>query len=272
MTKQRTVHRKLRRGTAAARALVIAGAFIAVFPVVYTAVNAFNNGFGTGFLPEQWGFYGFYEAFIRRPDYLIKFWNSLLISAVIAAGQVIISCLAGYGFSKFTFPFKEAIYFFVIIMMLMPYQVTLVSNSLMVDLLHIDNTYWALILPGIFSPFGVFLMRQAFDSMSEETREAAMLEGGSQLTILRKIALPGCKSTVAALALLSFVDAWNMVEQPLVFLKDSLKYPLSVFLAQMDESNIGVLCVCGILAAFPVLALFFFCEEDLMDSVANLKV
>lgn len=264
--------KKLKKSTVSLRILILVGAAFALFPVVYTAINAFGNAGGTGFFPDQWGVSGFYEVFVRRPDYLIKLWNSLLICGTIIVGQVVVSCLAGYGFSKFSFPFKEAIYFLVIIMMIMPYQVTLVSNSLMMGLLNLDDTYWALILPGIFSPFGVFLMRQAFDVSSEEMRESAMLEGASQLTILRRIVLPNCRSTVAALVLLGFVDVWNMVEQPLVFLNDPLDYPLSVFLSQMNESNVGVLCVCGILAAIPVLLLFFYCEEDLIDSVSNLKM
>lgn len=106
------------------------------------------------------GLSGFYEVFVRRPDYLIKFWNSLLLAGAIAAGQCALSSLAGYGFSKFEFPFREAVYFAVIVLMLMPYQVTLVSNYFITDALHLNNTCWAILLPGIFSPFGVFLMRQ----------------------------------------------------------------------------------------------------------------
>lgn len=169
------------------------------------------------------------------------------------------------------FPFKETIYFTVIVMMLMPYQVTLVSNFIVVKALHMDNTYWSIFLPGIFSPFGVFLMRQGFDSMPQELREAAMLEGCQELRILTKIALPVCRGQLTALVLLCFVDSWNMVEQPLVFLKETFRYPISVFLAQMDESRMDILCTCGILVTLPTLLLFLFCEEDLMDGIAKWK-
>ncbi len=185
-------------------------------------VNAFAKNIPVettkGFLPSVWGLSGFYEVFVRRPDYLIKFWNSLLLSCAIVVGQCVFSALAGYGFSKFVFPMRETIYFVVIVLMLMPYQVTLVSNFLITEALHLNNTYWAILLPGIFSPFGVFLLRQGFDAMPEEIREAAMLEGCSQLRLLIQIGVPVCKGPLTALILLSFVDAWNMVEQPLVFL------------------------------------------------------
>ncbi len=96
-------------------------------------------------------------------------------------------------------------------------------------------------LPGIFSPFGVFLMRQGFDATADEMREAALI-------------------------LLGFADAWNMVKQPIVFLQETFRYPISVFLAQMDESRMHVLCTCGILVLLPVLLLFLFSEEDLTNA------
>ncbi|MCI8449656.1 MAG: carbohydrate ABC transporter permease [Eubacterium sp.] len=253
------------------RAAVVLLAAAVLFPVLYMFMNAFAQETDGGFFPSRFGLSGFYEVFVRRPDYLVKFWNSILLSVAIVAGQGIISCLAGYGFAKFNFPFKEAVYYAVIVIMLMPYQVTLVSNFIVTDALDLNNTYWAILLPGIFSPFGVFLMRQGFETVPEELRGAAMLEGASQMRILMQIALPLCRWQLMTLVLLSFVDAWNMVEQPLVFLKEAFRYPISVFLAQMSESRIDILCTCGIMVTLPVLLLFLFCEEDLTDSAARLK-
>lgn len=249
------------------RILVLILGAAALFPVVYMFVNAFDTPAAAGEpLSAGWGLSGFYEVFVRRPDYLIKFWNSLLLAGAIVAGQCALSSLAGYGFSKFEFPFRETVYFAVIVLMLMPYQVTLVSNYLITDALHLNNTCWAILLPGIFSPFGVFLMRQGFDATADEMREAAMLEGCPQLRLLIQIAVPVCKGPLAALILLGFADAWNMVEQPIVFLKETFRYPISVFLAQMDESRMHILCTCGILVLLPVLLLFLFSEEDLTNA------
>ena len=264
-------HKQLPLRMMIGRLIVVLLAAIVLLPVVYMVVHAFAVEKNGGFLPARFGFSAFYEVFLRRPDYLVKFWNSLLLSVVIVAGQVTVSCLAGYGFARFQFPFKEVIYFAVIVMMLMPYQVTLVSNFFVVKALHLDNTYWAIFLPGIFSPFGVFLMRQGFDSMPSELREAAMLEGCKELRILMKIALPVCRGQLTALVLLCFVDSWNMVEQPLVFIKETFRYPISVFLAQMDENRMDILCTCGILVTLPTLLLFLFCEEDLTEGMAKWK-
>lgn len=242
-----------------------------LFPVIYTAVNSFSKGF-LGLEIQQYGLEGYYEVFLSCPDYLIKFWNSLLLSAVIVTGHVILSCLAGYGLSRFPIPGKNIYFYLLIIIMMMPYQVTLVSNFIVIDKLHLLDLYLAIILPAIFSPFGVFLMRQSFDACPKEHVEAAMLDGGDPFPILIKIMLPECKASIVTLVLLCFIDSWNMVEQPLIFIRNAYRYPLSVFLAQIEESNRAVLCVCGILASLPTLLLFFYSEDDLMDGIGFCRV
>lgn len=266
--------------------------FFAIFvllPIIYTVTNSFMGageisryygqmnveGSKTMFhiLPDKITIDGYYQMLFRRPDYLMKFWNSILLSGSIVIGQVIISCMAGYAFSKFRFPGRDAIFFVLIILMMMPYQVTLVSNFIVLDKMGLIGSYAAVILPAIFSPFGVFLMRQVIDSMPNDILEAASLDGASQITKLVKIVIPRCRSGVVSLIILSFVDSWNMVEQPLVFLKDSYSYPLSVFLSNANQSDPSLGFACGILAMIPVALLFFFYEDELVEgiSMSNLK-
>ena len=239
----------------------------ALGPMLYTFLNAFSSGISYGLLPSEWSLQGWREVLLSRPHYLAKFWNSLGLSAVIVAGQVLLSCLAGYGFSKFRFRGKEALFFLVILLMMMPYQVTLVSNYLMLDRLGLVGSYWALILPAMFSPFGVFLLRQVFDTCPSDILEAARLDGAGNLRILFGILVPRCWAGVISLGILSFIDAWNMVEQPIVFLESEYDYPLSVFLTRMNGQNIGVLCACGVLAALPVVLLFLYYDQELTEGV-----
>ena len=239
----------------------------ALGPVAYTFVNSFAEGYAYGLIPQNWSLNGWYQVFIRQPHYLFKFWNSLLLAAVIAAGQTVVSCLAGYGFSKFRFPGKDAVFFLVIILMMTPYQVTLVSNYLMLDKLGLIGSWWALILPAVFSPFGVFLLRQVFDTCSSELLEAARLDGAGDLRILFGILVPRCRAGVVSVVILSFIDAWNMVEQPIVYLKSEYDYPLSVFLSQLNRPDVGVLCTCGLLAAVPVVLLFLYYDQELTEGV-----
>ncbi len=242
-------------------------AAVAVGPMLYTFVNSFSGNGAYGLLPTEWSLQGWKEVFWTRPHYLAKFWNSFGISVAIVVGQVFLSCLAGYGFSKFRFWGKEVLFFLLIIIMMMPYQVTLVSNYLILDKLGLMGTQWALILPAAFSPFGVFLLRQVFDTCPNDILEAARLDGAGNLRILFSILVPRCRAGVISLGILSFIDAWNMVEQPLVFLESRYDYPLSVFLTQMRGGNIGVMCTCGVLAALPVVLLFLYCDQELTEGV-----
>lgn len=240
---------------------------IALGPMLYTFVNAFSGSTSYGLFPIEWSLQGWKEVLWNRPHYLAKFWNSMGLAAAIVLGQVLISCLAGYGFSKFRFRGKEALFFLVILLMMMPYQVTLVSNYLMLDKLDLVGSKWSLILPGVFSPFGVFLLRQVFDTCPNELLEAARLDGAGNLRILFHILVPRCRAGVISLGILSFIDAWNMVEQPIVYLKSGYDYPLSVFLTRMDGQNLGVLCTCGVLAALPVVLLFLYYDRELTEGV-----
>lgn len=263
----------MKKRTAIAKLLVLSLlSMIALGPMLYTFANAFSSSSSYGLLPTEWSLQGWKEVFWNRPHYLAKFWNSMGLAVAIVLGQVLISCLAGYGFSKFRFRGKEVLFFLVILLMMMPYQVTLVSNYLMLDGLNLIGSKWALILPGVFSPFGVFLLRQVFDTCPNELLEAARLDGAGNLRILFRILVPRCRAGVISLGILSFIDAWNMVEQPIVFLKSGYDYPLSVFLARMDGENIGALCTCGVLAALPVVLLFLYYDQELTEGVAMTRL
>lgn len=265
--------------------LLTAAACLFLLPVVYTIGNSLmgseeiftyysaltdesaSGSMAFHLFPDRPTLDGFYEILLRRPDYLMKFWNSLLLTGAIVAGQSLLAILAGYGFSKFQFPCKNILFVAVVILMMMPYQVTLVSNYIVLKEMNLIGGYLAVILPGIFSPFGVFLMKQSFDQVPKEMMESAKLDGANQLCTLRRVVLPCAKGGLVCLFLLCFVDNWNMVEQPLVFLKDELMYPLSIFLVQVNLLNLGVSFACGVLAMLPVMLLFAYFEEELAEGI-----
>jgi multiple sugar transport system permease protein len=116
-------------------------------------------------------------------------------------------------------------------------------------------------------------MRQVISTMPDSLIEAAKLDGANQIQLLTRVVLPRCKSGVISLIILSFIDNWNMVEQPLIFLDDTSQYPLSVFLAQVNSSNLNLSFTCGILAMLPVAILFLFFEKELVEGIgfSNLK-
>lgn len=245
---------------------------LVLFPVIYTVCNAFMGTdeiltyyqgiWGDGqirfhLIPDKISFDSFEYILHGTSEYLVRFWKSICITGLIAVGQVFVSILAGYGFSKFRFPGSRVLFIIVVILMMMPYQVTLVSNYIMLDKIGIIGKYSAVILPGIFTSFGVFLMKQSIDTIPDEYFEAAKIDGAGVVVTIRSILLPISKGAVASLFLLNFIDNWNMVEQPLIFLNDESKYPLSIYLSQSITESSGYIFACGVLAMIPIFLLYF---------------
>ena len=142
-------------------------------------------------------------------------------------------------------------------------------NYIVLDRMGLIGSYAALILPGVFSTFGVFLLAQFFSSVPDNLIEAAKIDGANHMQILFKVMIPYAKAGVASLVILNFIDTWNMVEQPLVFLQDSTRFPLSIFLANINQGRLGVAFVCGILAIIPAFLLFLHFKDSLIASIEN---
>lgn len=209
----------------------------------------------------------YYHTLLREPTFLLMFWNSVFITVPILILQISISVIGGYAFAKFKFPFRDQIFFMFIIVMLMPYQATLVPNYIILNKLDLIGSYLAIILPGAFSTFGVFLLRQFMITIPDEYSEASKVDGAGYMKIFIKIIVPQCKGGIASLAILSFIDNWNMVEQPLVFLKDSFKYPMSIFLSYINQTQLGIAFACGILYMLPVVLIFLYGEDYLIKGI-----
>ena len=159
-------------------------AFLSIAPFVYVLALSF--------LPASGGvtFHYYYQVFLGTSQYLTRFWKSLLICLCVVAGQLVVSILAGYGFAKCQFKGKNALLFLLMILMVLPLQVTLAPNYIMLDSLGLLDTYAALILPSIFAPLGTFILTQSFKSVSEDIVDAAKLDGCGLFRLLVKVVLP----------------------------------------------------------------------------------
>lgn len=205
--------------------------------------------------------------FLSTSRYLDSFWRSLGLTCTVAAGQLVVSVPAGFCFAKRSFPGKRVLAFLLVALLVLPVQVTLVPNYLMLKNLGLLNTYAALILPALFAPLGTFLLGQSFRSIPNALLDAARLDGCGTIGLLWRIVMPMRKGTMACVAILAFLDAWNMVEQPLAYLRSFQEYPLSVGLAYAAPQGVAVQMVCCLLAALPPLFLFAFFSQDLVDGI-----
>ncbi|MCR8643169.1 carbohydrate ABC transporter permease [Paenibacillus sp. N1-5-1-14] len=270
----------------ALRTLILAAiALIVLVPVVLTFVNSFmsakeitanygmlgstttNEFVNLKWIPDWVTFAQYTKVLITTPQFLHMFWNSVFMVIPIIIGQVIVSALAAFAFGKLNFPGRDTIFFVYLITMLMPFQVTLVPNYIMVDRLGLLNTPSAIIFPGIFAAFGVFLLRQFMLHIPSAYMEAAKVDGAGYLRTFWTIIIFMVKPGLAALVVLLFADHWNMVEQPLIFLQDADLQPLSVFLSRIQKDAFDVAFAASVIYMLPMLLLFLSAERYFIEGV-----
>ena len=199
------------------------------------------------------------------------FLNSLIVALSTTIGQVIISALAGYGFARLDFRGKDILFFIIILTMMVPPQVNIVPLFYLMSKLGWINTYQALIVPGIFGGFGVFMMRQYFSSFAKDLEEAAKLDGCNVFQTFFKIALPCALPAVATLGIFTFVTTWNSFMWPLIVTNTesmrTLAVGLTIFKSSFREITMwGELMACSCICSIPVMVIFIFGKKYLINN------
>lgn len=199
------------------------------------------------------------------------FLNSLIIASLTTLGQVLISALAGYGFARLEFKGKNLLFFIIILTMMVPPQVNIVPLFYLMSKLGWINTYQALIVPGIFGGFGVFMMRQYFTGFSKEIEEASKLDGCNIFQTFYKIALPCALPAIATLSIFTFVTSWNSFMWPLIVTNTenmrTLAVGLTIFKSSFREITMwGELMACSCICAIPVILIFIIGNKYLINN------
>lgn len=201
----------------------------------------------------------FFDCFVFYP----MFWNSVFYALAITAAQLIVIIPCAFGFSQAKFKGKGALFVFYIVLMMMPLQVTILPNYIGLRDMELINTPLGIILPMIFSPFGVVVMHQYMKSIDGSVIEAMRLETNSILRIIFTSVIPQLKVCIFAVILFVFADCWNMVEQPMLFLKDDNLKTLSVFIANAEQYEGAVLFPAAVIFLIPVFILYLLFNEHL---------
>lgn len=209
-----------------------------------------------------------YQGLAMNPVYLRLIWNSVALLLPILAGQFVIAPLAAYGFWQWKWKYKEGLFFVYMIVMLMPMQLTLVPQYLVTGWLGIRHSWWAIILPAMFHPLGVFLIRQQIKEFPKECLEAARLDGAGEFQVYRKIMWPNMSGVISAMLILLFVDNWNIVDQAVVFIEESYKFPMSVYLSQLLDGENVVYYAASVVYMLPALAAFLMAKEYLIEGIS----
>lgn len=203
------------------------------------------------------------------PEFFQMFWNSVKITGCILAGQIVFGMPAAWGLARYSFAGKRVIYMLYIIMMMMPFQVTMLSEYLVLDHLNLLDTSAAVILPGIFSTFSVFIMYRFFSGIPESIMEAARIDGAGELQTFFRIGIPLGASGIISALVLSFLECWSMIEQPMTFLSTKSLWPLSLFLPQIDGGNAGLSLCASLVALLPAVFVFLAGQDYLEQGIAS---
>ena len=211
----------------------------------------------------------FIKLLFYTPEFLSVFWNSMKIVVCILFGQLFVAIPAAWGFAKFSFRGKNALFLVYVILMLMPFSVMMLPSYLVLNQIHLMNTHWAVILPAAFSTFPVFIMYRGFCAIPKDLYEAAKIDGAGEWQIFFTIGIPlGSPGILSALAL-GFLEYWNMVEQPLAFLSDPSLWPLSLYLPEVNLAKAGMALSASVITLLPAVFVFFMGQDYLEQGIVS---
>jgi len=200
------------------------------------------------------------------------FLNSSFIAIVTTIGQVIIASMAAYAFARLEFKFKEPLFLLVLATMMIPPQVNIIPLFFIMRELHWIDTYQALIVPGLFGGFGVFLLRQWFKGLPGDLEDAAKIDGCNPFQTFWKIALPLAVPAIATLAMFTFITTWNSFMWPLIVTNSdsmrTLPVGLAIFKGSFRETTEwGQLMACAVISVIPVIGVFLLGQKYFIKGI-----
>lgn len=174
---------------------------------------------------------------------------------------------AAWAFGRYKFPGKKILFTLYIILMIMPFQVTMVSSYLVLKNLNLMDSSWAIILPGMFSTFPVFIMTKCFKAIPQALMEAASMDGAGDLKIFLRVGLPLGRPGIISAMILGFLEYWNAIEQPMTFLKTQSLWPLSLYLPNISAEQVSVAFTSSLVMMAPAVLLFLWGQEYLEKGI-----
>lgn len=259
-------------------------AFVFIYPLIYVFCNSFmsrveltqnlrvliknTDGFVKGSLfPQYPTMRSYVKMLVDTPEFFIAFWNSVKMAVGVILGQLAIAIPAAWGLAKYNFRGKKVLVGMYMVLMIIPFQVRMFPEYLVLKQLKLMDTYWAIILPGVFSTFAVVIVYYFFGQIPDGVVEVARLEGASEWQIFWKIGVPLGKPGIISMVTLSFIEYWNLIEQPMVFLKNKVRWPFSLILPNLSYSEAGTILVASVITCIPSLLIFLYGESYLEEGL-----
>lgn len=252
------------------------GAIIMVFPFIWSILTSFKTlteslAFPPKILPDSWQLTNYLDVWQALP-FPKFFFNTVVMVVARVITSTILSAMAGYAFARIRVKGMNLLFLLVLLPMMVPGQVFILPQYLLISKAGLTNTLTALIIPGIASTFGTFLMRQFFMSVPEEIEEAAILDGCNYGQIFLKVMLPLAKAPLISLSIFTALFAWKDLMWPLIVNSSPDKMPLSSGLALLQgqyTTNYPQLMAGAVLATVPMIILYLIFQKQFIQGVAS---
>jgi len=254
--------------------LLVVGAIMAMLPMVWmVSASLMPSGeastYPPHFFPSKPTLDHYRDLFIRL-NLGRNLLNSAFVAFVVTFVSLLINSLAGYAFAKMRFKGRDRTFRILSAGLVLPTQVAMLPLFLLLKQMHLINTYWGVIIPGLASIFGIFLVRQYALSIPDEMLDAARVDGASELRIFRSIVVPGIMPILATLSIWTFLATWNDFMWPLIVLSDASHYTLPVALANLTGEHVQdteLMMAGSVLTVIPVMVVFLFLQRYYMQGV-----
>lgn len=255
---------------------VVTGSVMGSYDLEACLAPVFREGkgfVGWKLIPDYPTVEHYVRLLFKTPQFFVLFWNSIRMTVLILAGQLLVGVPAAWAFAVYQVRGSRVLFGLYIVLMLMPFQVTMLSSYLVLNRLSLLNTQLAVILPAVFSTFPIFLTYGGFREIPAELFEAARIDGAGELYIFMRIGLPLGKGGMLSALVLGFLEYWNMLEQPLAFLENQALWPLSLYLPQISWMQAGFAFGASVIMLLPAVFIFVIGQDYLEQGIvyAGLK-
>ena len=218
-------------------------------------------------MPDYPSFANYKKLLFETPQFFILFWNSMKLAACILLGQLLLAVPSAWGFAVYPVKGSSLLFALYVVLMLMPFQVTMLSSYLVLSQLSLLNSHQAIILPAVFSTFPVFVSYGGFKGIPPQMLEAARIDGAGEFTIFVRLGLPLGKSGLLSAMVLGFLEYWNMMEQPMAFLEEKVLWPLSLYLPEITWERAGFAFCASIITLIPAAFVFVLGQDYLEQGI-----
>lgn len=262
------------------RSVVLWGfSIVFLLPFVWMIASSLKRNIDVFTLPVQWipdpvVWTNYLHVWVNGDPPMWRFFaNSITVSGIGLIGDLLTSSMAGYAFARLHFKGRDRVFLLYLGTAVIPGQLLLVPRFMFFQQMGLYDTLWALILPGVFTVFGTFLMRQAFLSSPVEIGEAARIDGAGEWRVFWNIYLPQVRPTLAALAIISFVGSWNDYEGPLVMLSSAENYTVPLGLTRFVDAEGGLsggfAMAASVSSVLPLFILFMMFQRNFVAALAH---